>query len=178
MRYIAHALLGFLALAPTVARANAYDDCILQYMGGAQNQTAAYAIERSCISKVSVNLNAIQLQGMLKSIFLINVGSFSAGYTTPLVGMLIRLDNNGPAPITSVSISLTDKKTQAMGHYTVTRFMEMQNPGVLFSGIPEPIFEQSIPPGTSKTFIVEVPGVGNNLIGFLAAYDWFIVDIK
>ncbi len=56
--------------------------------------------------------------------------------------------------------------------------MEMQNPGVLFSGIPEPIFEQSILPGTSKTFIVEVPGMGSNLIGFLAAYDWFVVDIK
>ena len=154
MSRTAPALLGFLALAPATALANAYDDCVLQYMAGAQNQQAVYAIERSCISKVSVSLESTQLQGMLKSIFLINVGSFSAGYTTPVVGLLIRLDNNGPTPITSVSISLRGKKTQGTGHYTITRFMEPQQPGVLFSGLPEPLFEQSIPPGTSKTFIV------------------------
>jgi hypothetical protein len=38
------------------AFANAYDDCILQYMAGAQNKDAIAAIERSCISKTSFYL--------------------------------------------------------------------------------------------------------------------------
>jgi hypothetical protein len=36
------------------ARANPYDDCILEHMSTAQNEAAAYAIERACISKTSV----------------------------------------------------------------------------------------------------------------------------
>jgi hypothetical protein len=178
MRHAASALVCVLALAPVTVHANAYDDCVLRYMGGAQNQTAAYAIERSCISKVSVSLDPTHLLAMQKSIFLINVGSFTAGYATPIAGLLIRVENNGPTPITSVSISLEDKKTHGAGHYTVTRFMEPQQPGVLFSGMAEPVFEQSIPPGTAKAFIVQVSGVGNNLAAFLAAYDWSLDDMK
>ena len=155
-------LMCVLAVVPRTAFANAYDECVLQYMNGAKDKTAVYAIERACISKVSVSVQSDQLTDFAASIYITAVGSFNIWSLTPSAGFLVKIVNVRLNPISSISFFLVDKKTKVISHFPVTRFVEPLPPNVISSGPGEPMFEQIIPPGTSRTFFVAADGLGNN----------------
>lgn len=147
-------------------------------MGGAQNPEAVRSIKKTCISKVSISINSTQFTNILGHISIMGVGAFNTGYGEPSVGMLIKIDNNILAPITGVSFSIKNKNTQVKSYHTVTKFVGLQRYGTIITGPGDPILEQSIAPGTTETFVVEVPGIGVSLPAFLAAHDWYLEDMK
>jgi hypothetical protein len=94
------------------ALANPYDDCILQHMGTAQNQTAVYAIERACIDKTSVPIAPDDnFAGGLNA----NVGEFNTGdIGGPEHGLVVTMKNTTNYNVTEVIITIINKTTHEL----------------------------------------------------------------
>ena len=82
------------------ARANPYDDCILEHMDTAPNETAAYAIERACVSKTSVPIattpDVLSTEGKARA------DHFNTGFGYSY-GLLVMINNSTIFNITSSS---------------------------------------------------------------------------
>ena len=115
--------LLIIALAVCLSRsanANPYDDCILQYMAGAQNQTAAYAIERACISKTTVAVPVDILPAWNESQVSSTAGDFNVGAGHLERGIVIWITNPIPFDLTEVQVNIMNKTTKVAKNYDVT----------------------------------------------------------
>ncbi len=159
------------------ALANPYDDCILQYMAGAQNQTAVYAIERACISKTSVPVPDTY-QAALNAGSGAAYGTFNIGSGSLETGILISIKNSTPFDITEASVSISNKTTGVAKYYDVSRFIGILPAGTFLGGPAEPAFEQVIKAGQSARFFVRLDEVVPAAAQFDKLYQWGIAPVK
>jgi hypothetical protein len=94
-----------LLTAAAPAFANPYDDCILQHMGTAQNETAVNAIERACIDKTSTAIPPDEnFAGGLGG----ELGKFNTGSGASVeYGLLVTFKNTTNFNITEVMVTIT-----------------------------------------------------------------------
>lgn len=175
MRNVTLGIVGaVLSIGP--AFANPYDDCILQYMGSAKEQSAVYDIERACISKSSVVLTQDQIKDINNP--LAYPGSYNTGYGYLENGLVIEFNNFTSFDITSVDIIITAKVDNLRHDYVVSQFLPPEPPGTMVTGLPEPALAQIIKSGASTEFFVKVPEVTNKGSDFLKNYTWNIIPIE
>jgi hypothetical protein len=169
--------LFFLAAALAIASpafANPYDDCILQYMGNAQNRDAIDNIQVACISKTSVSIPEDQVE---KITVLAWAGKYSIGGIEAKNGLLIKLTNNTDYAITAIKVSVEDKKTRKTTVHAVDRFLApFYGPGWI-SRYGEPRFNQIIQPGQTSEFVVWMPEVPDSVTTFPFS-SWNVTPVK
>jgi hypothetical protein len=168
-------LAGFGAVAlARAASANPYDDCILQYMGKAQDRGAVYAIERACISKTTVPIpNDPSFAGLSA-----NLGSFNMGFGSLAWGLVITLKNTTAYSITQVKVFIRNKATKTDAEYVVDKFDEPLPVGTVLSGLGEPYLEQVIRPGQTQSFFTAISEVAKSADEFGKKYDWFVIPTQ
>ena len=164
------AAFAFQAAAP--AKANPYDDCILEHMANTQTREAVYAIERACISKTSVKITEEKLT--IDSAY---AGTYNNGYQA-VKGLVISATNNTVFAITEVAVTLEDKQTRAVTRYMLDTFAGPLPNGTLVSGPPEPAFAQIIKSGASRTFLVDMRDLPVNMAEFSKHFAWDVVPTK
>ena len=141
-------------LAP--ARANPYDDCTLEHMSTAQNEAAAYAVERACISKTSVPItttpDVLAREGKAGSDYF-NTG-FGYSY-----GLLVTIKNATTFNITELVVVVQDQKTSKENEYVIDQFREpLSGPGY-YKTLGEPALVNIIPSGKTRSFFVQATEV-------------------
>jgi hypothetical protein len=140
-----------------------YDDCILKYMGSAQNKEAVYAIERSCINKSSV---PIAEKLIVKSAY---AGNYNDGFGSRVKGLVISILNNTKFDITEITVTLTNKANGETDSYPVTLFLE-PSAGITIE-LPEPGLV-TVKKNSSRTFLVNMDDLRINMDQFAKYYDW------
>ena len=158
------------------ALANPYDDCILQHMGTAQNQTAVYAIERACIDKTSVPIPPDDnFAGGLNA----NVGEFNTGdIGGPEHGLVVTMKNTTNYNVTEVIITIINKTTHELTRYPVAAFNEPLPPGMLLSGLGEPALTQIIKPGATRRFFARINEAAAKPSDFGSKFAWGVLPTK
>ena len=173
----------FMILATTLALAspayaNSYDDCILRYVAGAQNQTAVYAIERACISKTQV-LIPNTFSKAVTNASPAYYGSYNIGDGTGLqLVFLISLKNVTPFDLTEVALSIQNRATGYVSSYNVDTFLGVLPPGTFLSGVGEPAFDDIIKVGQTTQFYVKINEQANSSTEFGRLFNWWITPTK
>ena len=154
--------------------ANPYDDCILQYMGTAQNQAAVYAIERACMGKTSVSIPPDDnFTGGLSA----DVGNFNIGFGGLEYGIVVTMKNTTNYNITEVMVSIINKTTHEVVRYPVTAFHAPLPPGAVITGLGEPAL-QIIKPGQTDRFFVHITEATANPSAFGKTFTWSVMPTK
>ena len=137
------------------AYADGYDNCILAHMGSTQNQTAAYAIERSCVNSASVPIpeDRIGTTGMNVTAW---AGQYNLGYGYLQSGMVLQIKNDTEYNITEVKVVLSPIKGGPPTVYTTTDFSAPDAPGVIKTSLGEPGLIGVIKAGSDRKFFVEM----------------------
>jgi hypothetical protein len=165
----AGAILVCLGISMGVASASPYDDCILQYMGNAQNKEAVYAIERSCISKSSVPISEKLTINSAHS------GSYNNGFGSTVKGLVLSIVNNAAFDVTEIVVTIVNKTTKEITKYAVTIFLEPTN--YVYTGVPEPGLN-FIKTKSSRTFLVDMNDLTIDMNQFGIYYDWELTATK
>jgi hypothetical protein len=142
-----------------------YDDCILKYMGGAQNKEAVYAIERSCIDKNSLR---IVEKPIVRSAY---AGNYNNGFGSIVKGLVISIFNNTKFDITEITITARNKRDGSLHEYPVTLF-NAPLPGFFYTDLGEPGLLNTIKENSLRTFLVEMNDVNIPMDKFADYYDW------
>jgi hypothetical protein len=175
MRHVVGALVLLSVYASAgPASANPYDDCVLQHVGSAQNQTAVYAIERACINKTSVPMSLTDSGTILDS-SRAWAGSFNmgSGYLQP--GMVFEITNDTHFDITQVKIYVVKIGGGIQHIYKISNFRAPLRTGTFLSGLGEPGLTQVIKSGDSRQFVVEIPYADNKNGNFFKEYSWSVI---
>ena len=155
------------------AKANAYDDCILQHMANTQNQTAAFAIESACINKASVLVpNPVTLPGGR-----IYGGAFYVGQIEPSNGFVVVFTNSTPYDATELTLLFINKKTRQSKTYKETNFRSTMMKGSYATELPEPRLGNIIKAGSSREVFFEASDI-SNVSEFLKEAEWGIIVTK
>lgn len=167
--------VGWLMLSvPAVA--NPYDDCVLEHMVTAQNQAAAYAIERACISKTSVPIPPTDdFAGGLGA----DLGDFNTGNPFQLeYGLAVTLKNTTGFNITEVVVRIRNKNTGEITRYPVSAFSGPLLPGAMLTELGEPGLLQIIKPGETRRFFVHIEERAAASSDFEKAFAWGVTPTK
>ena len=164
-------------IAVSSASSNPYDDCILQYMGGAQTQMAVYAIERSCINKTAVLIPEAEI-GLISSSVVAYAGLYNMGYGRSEPGLTIRIINATSFDLVEVRVLITNKKTGQARIQPVTQFNASLSPGAFYSGVGEPALVSVIKQRASREFVVPIPEVSSVSAEFSKNYSWDIFAVR
>jgi len=159
------------------ASANPFDDCILKFMGTAQNESAVYAIERSCISKTSIDIpedEGKKLSQEAKAF----PGTYNLGGYTPETGLVIHVKNTTGFAVTQMLVSITNKATHVANTYPVFEIRTVEPQGVTVTGMPDPALAQILQKGAVINLFVAIDEVRTSGAKFGERYNWDIRAIK
>jgi hypothetical protein len=145
-------------------------------MGTAQNQTAAFAIERSCISKSSVPIpeNEAKKLGDLNAY----VGEFNTGSGTNTRGFGISFTNLTSFDITQLNLAIENKNTKQVSNYLLSNFMAPLQPGTWLTALPEPARTQILKSRANAYFVTSIKEVVKDNAEFALNYKWYLIAIK
>jgi Rap1a immunity proteins len=147
-----------------------YDDCILEHMGTAQNESAAYAIQRACISKASIGLTPISTPSDLDATAW--AGSFNV-INSWNYGLLVRIKNSTSFNITELVVEVSDRKTNKTNEYVIDSFDEPAPTGVIITKLGEPAYRNMIPVGKTRSFFVPASEVTKETTNdFFKRFTW------
>lgn len=170
-------LIALVLATASSAWANTYDDCILAHMAGAQNQTAAYAIEKACIKSSSVSINSFDPGEVFGTHGWASAGSFNLGYIEQRVGLRITLTNDTSYDVTEVVLIITDRKTNKERYYWSTEFRSTLPQGFVQTGPADPALSGVLKSRSTNTFFVEVADIGD-FNSFHKNYTWAVAASK
>jgi hypothetical protein len=143
------------------ARANPYDDCILEHMSTAQNEAAAYAIERACISKTSVPItttpDVVATEGKAWADYF-NTG-FGYSY-----GLQVTIKNVTTFNITELVVVVQDRKTGKANEYLLDQFRAPLSGAGIITKVGEPALVSIIPSGKTRSFFVPATEVTEDTV--------------
>jgi hypothetical protein len=140
--FFAAAALSLTALG---ARANVFDDCVLENMKGATSDLAAKSIKTACLHKNSVDLSQEDLRSVTGQI------SYGAFGSEGEPGFLLDIKNDTNFIVTEITVAV-GVEGKASQFFKVDYFW-YRPPGVVFSGLPpDPTVLMGIDPHTQKRF--------------------------
>jgi hypothetical protein len=148
-KFIASAVLLAALIAP--ARANPYDDCILEHMGTAKIEEAVYAVERACISKTSVPITSTFDELAREGRAWADYFNTGFGYS---YGLQVTIKNTSPFNITELVVVVQDRKTGKVNEYVLNQFHEPLSGSGFVSKPAPPDFQNIIHVGTTRSFFV------------------------
>ena len=159
---------------PIACKASDFDDCILQYMGGASNKDAVYSIETACINKTSVPTN---LQIFSKALG--TPGYYNPGDGRLHLGILIQITNDTAFDITQITVLLTNKKTKETKTYVRDDFSGDVPQGAIVTGLGEPAKVGILRKGQVRTVLLALDDVaGVTPSNLFETYSWFPLGTK
>lgn len=150
------------------ARANAFDDCVLENMKAATSDLAAKSIKTACLRKNSVDLPAGQAAGITGQL------SYGAFGSDGEPGFLVDLKNDSAFIVTEITfaVGIEGKSNQ----FFKVDYFWYRPPGVVFAGAPlDPTLLMRIDPHTQKRFQFAgtVPEINPKV-----KWNWYIVGAK
>lgn len=158
------ALIGL----PSLAKANSFDDCVLENMKATTSDLAAKSIKTACLRKNSVALSPDDVRYLTGQIW------YGAYGTDGEQGFLVELKNDSSFILTEVTITVT-LEARPSQIFKVDYFW-YRPPGVVFAGLPpDPTVLMRIEPHTQKRF--QFAGTVADITA-KAKWSWNIVGAK
>jgi hypothetical protein len=142
------------------ARANPYDDCILEHMSTAQIEAAAYAIERACISKTSVPITAPDVMATEAEAW---ADYFNTGFGSSY-GLKVTIKNVTTFNVTELVVVVHDRKTGKANEYLLDKFNAPLSGAGIVTKLGEPALVSIIPSGQTRSFFVPASEVSEGTV--------------
>lgn len=130
MRLVCFLAAAAMSAAVSDARANPFDDCVLDKMTGVTSDLAAKSIKVACLRKSSVDISDEDLKALIGQA---EYGDFGAQFGK---GFWIHLENKTNYVVTEVTIKVQVGEGDMQFFHTDDFYTPRPQPGVIITGLP------------------------------------------